>query len=129
MKRTSLTITGSINKKGQHGFYNINQLEDFAKQFPNMNTIITIQVEEKGKKGILSYYHAKVLPDWQWELYHAGQIMSIKEVDLLLKKDFPLLQRKSLSDLTYQELLMYIDYVKHRSLEEINIFIESPHVL
>lgn len=128
--KNKIIITGTINKKGQHGFYNIGQFEDFAKKNPNKNTIITIQVEDKGRNGRLAYYHSKVLPDWQYELYsQQGIIKTITEVNDMLKSSFPILKNKGLSELSDQELLMFLDHIEFKTLEEINVFIESAHVL
>jgi hypothetical protein len=128
--KNQIIITGAINKKGQHGFYNIGMIEDFAKKHPNKNTIITIQVEDKGRNGRLANYHAKVLPEWQYELYsQQGIIKTISEVDEFLKSGFPILKHKGLSELSDQELLMFLDYVEFKTLEEINVFIESAHCL
>jgi hypothetical protein len=128
--KNKIIITGVINKKGQHGFYNIGMFEDFAKKHPNKNTIITVTAEDKGRNSRLAYYHGKLIPEWQWFLYkERGEIKSIKEVDAFLKEGFPLLKYKGLSDLTDLELIMFMDYAEFRSLEEINVFIENAHVL
>lgn len=128
--KKQLTITGEINKKGVHGFAEIRQLEEWAKTHPNSNTFITIQVEDKkSRNALLAVYHIQVLPEWQTELHNRGIIKNIRQVDDMLRKGFPLLHKRSLSDLDYAELIMYMDYVKFRSLEDMNIVVTDARVL
>lgn len=129
MKNT-ITITGSITKKGEHGFYNIDAFKDFCKNHKGYNTTVTFTAEKPNSiKGLLAYYHARVLNEWQYWFYTQGEIKTVAEVDMYLRDDCPLLKQKSLSDLSYDELIMFLEYVKHKSLEEINVFIECPKCL
>lgn len=128
--KNQIIITGEINKKGIHGFANIRMFEEFAKKHPNTNTFITIQIEDKkNRSALLAVYHIKVLPEWQEELHNRGIIKNMRQVDDMIRKGFPLLHSRSLSDLDYAELIMFMDYVKHTSLEEMNIVIPEPRVL
>lgn len=128
--KKKLTITGEINKKGIHGFAEIRQLEEFAKLHPNTNTIITFHVEDKkSRNALLAVYNIKLLPEWQEELHNRGIIKNTYQTDMMLRKGFPLLLHRSLSDLDYAELIMFMDYVKYRSLEDMNIVVTEPRVL
>jgi protein-tyrosine phosphatase len=128
--KNKITITGEINKKGIHGFANIRMFEEFAKKHPNKNTFITIQIEDKkSRNSLLAVYHIQVLPEWQAELHNRGIIKNIRQIDDMIRKGFPLLKNRSLSDLDYAELIMFMDYVKHTSLEEMNIVVTEPRIL
>ena len=125
-----LTIIGEINKKGQFGFYNIAQLNDFCVKNPGKKLIVTIQVEDKKSKDvILAYYYAKVIPLYQDEFYKNGDIMNNTQTDTYLRSLCPITQKKSLSDLSYDELVYFMDFLKHHALTEINQFIEEVRCL
>jgi hypothetical protein len=126
----SIVITGQTTKTGRYGFYNIAQLDDFAKKNPEKNLIVTIQVEDKqSKNGLLAYYHAKVLPMWVDWYYKQGIIKNTVEMDVEIRSLCPLSQIKSLSDFTYEEMVQFMDQVKVVTVEHINEWIEEPRVL
>ena len=125
-----LVITGEINSKGEYGLYNIGQLNHFCKSHPDKKLIITFQVEDKkSKTGLIAYYHAKVIPLWQDTFYKLGEIKNSIQVDVYLRSICPLTVNKSLSELDYKELVMFMDEVKHHTLVEANQFIEEPRCI
>ena len=126
----NITVTGIINKKGEHGFFNINQLNDFFKKNHGKNTIITFQaVERRGLKGLLIYFHTEIVPLWVKGFKENGTYMSEQEVKDYLKSDCIITKYRSLSELSYKEMLQFHDYLKKKTLEELNEFIEEGRVL
>lgn len=121
-----IIVTGVTTKKGIFGFNNILAIEDFCRKNPNCSLTITIEAnKEKSRKAILSYYHTKILNDWQTELYQNGTIKSKGEVSEMLLRQCPITKDKSLSELSYDELCMFMDRIKEISLLEMGIVIED----
>jgi len=126
----NLTITGQINKKGQYGIFNENQLDDFCKKHPEKNLIITFQVEEKKSlKGLIAYYNAKTIPSWVNGFFNLGIIKNEIEVDVYLRSRCEMTRKKSLSELTYKEMVLFHDFIKDVTLKDIHCFIEESRVL
>jgi hypothetical protein len=125
-----LTVTGEINTKGEYGLYNIAQLNDFCKNNAGKKLIITFQAEDKkSKNGLIAYYNAKLIPLWQDIFYKIGDIKNEVEIDVYLRSQCPITRIKSLSELEYDELLMFMDSIKNHTLVEGNQFIEEPRCL
>lgn len=130
MPGKQLTITGLTTNKGKLELYNKGLLNDFCGKNPDKKIIITVKVEESGSKNaMLSYYHSKIIPEWKQHLFEKGIVKNISEVDILLRGLTPITKNKTLSELTKDELIMFLDFVKIRSLEDVSLFIEDPRCL
>jgi hypothetical protein len=109
---------------GKIGFMNRNQINDFAKNNPDKTIMVTFEVIE-GKEGLIKYYRGKVLPEWKQELFKVGIIKRIEEIDLYLKSISPIAKGRSLSDLSHEELKVFMDLVQDVSLQDANLFVEN----
>lgn len=127
---TQITITGEINQKGIFGFYNISQLERLCKKYPNHKIIGNIQIERsKSKNALLAVYNLETIPMVQKALYQQGDLKNTRQVNEYLLSLCPLTQEKALSELNYDEMLMFMDYVSNYSLEHLNVALVEPRTL
>jgi hypothetical protein len=125
-----LTITGEVTNKGEYGLYNIAQLNDFCKKHTGKKLIVTFQAEDKNSKnGLIAYYNAKLIPLWQDIFHQNGEIKNTVEVDVYLRSQCPITRLKSLSELEYSELVMFMDAIKNHTLVDGHQFIEDARCL
>lgn len=126
-----ITITGHTDQNGKPGYYQQNMLNDFCKKHPNERLIITFRAEKKKtKNALLSYYYAAIIPAWHKALSDQGTFKSKEQVDNELRQLFPLTKNgESLSALSYEHLLLFIETVRLYALEDINVVFQDPITL
>jgi len=125
-----LTITGKTNDKGDLLYWNIGQLTDFLVKNSSRDLIITFETQdEDSRKRMLRYYNVKIIKEWKQSLLNKGEVLSESEVDNRLRMMSPITENKSLSELSRDELVLYLDHVKLVSAEEVNLFIEDPRFI
>lgn len=127
---TQITLTGEINQKGNYGFYNMNQFAALCKKYPNHKIIMKGQIEmSKSKNALLAVYNIETIPMVQKALYKQGDLKNTRQTNEYLLNLCPLTQEKALSELNYDELLMFMDYVNNYSLEHLNVALVEPRTL
>lgn len=121
---------GEVTNKGEYGLYNIAQLNDFCRKNTGKKLIVTFQAEDKNSKnGLIAYYNAKLIPLWQDIFHQNGEIKNTVEVDVYLRSQCPITRLKSLSELEYSELVMFMDAIKNHTLVDGHQFIEDARCL
>lgn len=127
---SGIIITGKTNSKGQYGIHNKGMLDDFCKKNPNKTLIFEISAIGKGtKESLLAAYHGIYLKEWVKGMFSKGTIVTEAKMSQLLQNRSPITTDKTLSELNYDEMLVFMDSVKYWALEDVNIFLEEPRCL
>lgn len=130
MSLNKLTLTGEINKNGEFGFYNISSLKKLCKMNPNSKLIVNVSIEKsKSKNALLAIYNIETIPEIQHAFYQLGDIKSTREINEILTSLCPITKKKTLSELDYDEMVMFLDYVNNFSLENLNVVLTDPRTL
>lgn len=131
-------MSGTINKLTVLGgslgdnyyLYSQDQLSYFIEKNKGRKMLITFEIQdEDDRKRQLRYYFAKIVPEWQKELFNNGVVKSIKDVDFSIRKLSPIIDDRSLSELSYDELIQFLDHVRSVSIEDINLILDDPRTI
>lgn len=127
---SGIIITGKTNSKGQYAIHNKGMLDDYCRKNPNKTLVFEINAIGKGtKESLLNAYYGIYLPEWVKGMFNAGTIITEPKMDELLRNRSPVTESKTLSQLNYDEMLVFMDSVKLWALEDVNIFLEEPRCL
>jgi hypothetical protein len=108
-----LTIRGMINKKGELGIYDKNQLKEFCRTNPGSNILILISTQAiQQSSAMKGYYYAKVIPDMVAGFIEIGELHTKQECEEKLRALCPITRK--------EELVKGQWKISSRKVEELN---------
>lgn len=143
MKQHEINIAGRINAQGKIALY-MQELNAFASRWKNVRVIATFKVYEPGTSAALKgYYYNYIVPTVKRALWDAGTRMTDEQTEEYIRKLSPIMYRQTVNentgvyttelrevkDLDNSEMIEHIETIKQIAVEELNIYIEDPHIL
>lgn len=143
MKQREVTATGIINDNGQVIMY-MDNLNEFFAMHKGRRVFVKFTVAERGTSSALrGYYFACVVPTMKSAMWEAGERLTDKDTEEMLRRWSPIMQEQTanddtgeyttrlrgISELSNVELIEHIEFIKQFAAENYNVYIEDPTTL
>ena len=110
--------------------YGQDQLNDLISKNKDRRCLVTVSfLGEDRRKRILAYYFKVILSSYKDAFRALGVIKTTNQIDSELRLTSPLLEDRNLDDLDVNELIVYIDLVERKGLEDLSLVFQDPRVI
>lgn len=133
-----MVLKGQISQSGKLMISGKNEMDDFMKKNAGKRVMITIELFELGStKAQIGFYYGKILRDVRKGFKETGVLMTEKNVDEFLRSKCPItidesfdngysFQVKEIEDLSKDEMIEFIEWVRRFAAENLHTFVYSP---
>lgn len=143
MKQRELVLYGQTDSQGVFKMANIQDMNEFFKQWKNSFFTLTIEPNKTDNLSIplLAYYKKKIVIDMQNALRSSGEHKTKEQTDYWMRSLCPITLKENyvdgkwvrdvleLEQLDNQQLVFFIEFIKDLAAQEYGFFVEEPQVL
>lgn len=112
------------------------RIEDYLSQHREMRAIVSIEaVCPHTSKALQSYYNRVAVPAIADGFYKRGTLMTKAAAEAWVRSEYPLLPynedgtMKNIYQMTQEEAVRYIEWLKQYCAENLETYIEDPRVI
>lgn len=129
-----ITVRGVLTTKGEPMVYGQADLENFYKinKLANKSRpiLMSIEIQPEGKKDrIIAYINAKIKPEIKVALNNQGYRITADLVETFILNATSFKTYDSINDLNRDQLIEFIEELKHYSAENLGYYIDDSEVI